>query len=152
MYSVVLQDLKLCLFRFLFFTAIRRPVVATNIMSTAGATTANISFIIPIIAYTPENYTIRYTGETFQTTQATSILRMSSDNISMVNERYMFTLRGLEEADTYSFTVDSTNCNGTTSTAVMNFTTISTRKGGMGRIHTQFISCIAQFNTESGLV
>ena len=134
MYSVVLQDLKLCLFRFHFFTAISRPVVATNIMSTAGATTANISFIIPNIAYTPENYTIRYTGETFQTTQATSMLRMSSDNISMVNESYVFMLRGLEEADTYSFTVDSTNCNGTTSTAVMNFTTISTRKKGMGHM------------------
>ena len=100
-------------------------------MSAAGATTANISFIIPNIAYTPENYTIRYTGETFQTTQATSMLRMSSDNISMVNESYMFMLRGLEEANTYTYTVDSTNCNGTTSTAVMNFTTISTRKGGM---------------------
>ena len=59
---------------------------------------------------------------------------MSSDNISMVNEKYMFTLRGLEEADTYSFTVDSTNCNGTTSTAVMNFTTISTSKEDMGHM------------------
>ena len=100
-------------------------------MSAAGATTANISFIIPNIAYTPEDYTIRYTGETFQTTQATSMLRMSSDNISMVNESYMFMLRGLEEANTYTYTVDSTNCHGTTSTTVMNFTTISTRKGGM---------------------
>ena len=115
-----------------FFTAISSPVVATIIMLSAGATTANISFIIPTIAYTPENYTIRYTGETFQTTQATLMLRMSSDNISTVNERYMFMLRGLEEANTYIYTVDSTNCNGTTSTAVMNFTTESTRKKGMG--------------------
>ena len=122
----------MCLFQFLSFTVISLPDVATNVMSSVGATTANISFIIPTIAYTPENYTIRYTGETFQTTQATSMLRMSSDNISTVNERYMFTLRGLEEANTYIYTVDSTNCNGTTSTAVMNFTTISTRKEGMG--------------------
>ena len=114
-------------------------------MSSVGATTANISFIIPTIAYTPENYTIRYTGETFQTTQATSMLRMSSDNISAVNERYMFTLRGLEEDNTYSFTVDSTNCNGTTSTAVMNFTTESTCKEGMGKVHTQFVSSIDQY-------
>ena len=119
---------NLCASHFPFFTASSSPVVATNVMSTAGATTATISFIIPIIAYTPENYTIRYTGETFQTTQATSMLMMSSDNISTVNERYMFTLRGLEEANIYNFTVDSTNCNGTTSTAVMKFTTISTRK------------------------
>ena len=98
-------------------------------MSAAGATTANISFIMPNIAYTPENYTIRYTGQAFQTTQAT--LRMSSDNIGMVNESYMFMLRGLEEANTYTYTVDSINCNGTTSTAVMSFTTISTSKGGM---------------------
>ena len=117
-----------CASHFPFFTASSRPVVATKVMSTAGATTANISFIIPNIAYTPENYTIRYTGETFQTTQATLLLRMSSDNISTVNERYIFTLRGLEEANIYNFTVDSTNCHGTTSTAVMNFTTISTCK------------------------
>ena len=108
-------------------------------MSSAGATTTNISFIIPNIAYTPENYTIRYTGETFQATQATSMLRMSSDNISAVNERYMFTLRDLEEANTYNFTVDSTNCHGTTSTAVMNFTTISTCKECIGRVHTKFL-------------
>ena len=119
---------------FSFFIAISRPVVATNVMLSDGATTANISFIIPIIAYTPENYTIRYTGETFQTTQATSMLRMSSDNISMVNESYVFMLRDLEEANTYSFTVDSTNCNGTTSTAVMNFTTEPTRKEGMSHM------------------
>ena len=123
-----------------------RPVVATSVISTAGAITANISFIIPNIAYTPENYTIRYTGKTFQTTQATSMPRMSSDNISAVNERYMFTLRGLEEANTYNFTVNSTNCHGTTSTAVMNFTTISTRKEGMGRVHAQFISSIDQYS------
>ena len=110
---------------------ISAPVVATNIISAAGATTANISFIISNIAYTPESYTIRYTGQTFQTTPATSMLRMSSDNISMVNESYIFTLRGLEEANTYTYTVHSTNCHGTTSTAVMSFTTVSTCKGGM---------------------
>ena len=121
----------ICVYLIFFFIASSRPVVATSVISTVGATTANISFIIPNIAYTPESYTIRYTGETFQTTQATSMLRMSSDNISMTNEKYMFTLRGLEEANTYSFTVDSTNCNGTTSTAAMNFTTESTCKKGM---------------------
>ena len=36
---------------------------------------------------------------------------------------YSVLLEGLEEANTYNYTVNAFNCNGTTTTDVMNFTT-----------------------------
>ncbi|XP_019849961.1 PREDICTED: hemicentin-1-like [Amphimedon queenslandica] len=100
------------------------PVPATNVKVTPGTTTAAISFIIPNIAYTPETYSVKYTGAILQTTQATSIIRMSSSNITAINEEFMIMLTGLEEDNTYAYTVDSTNCLGTTSTVEMSFRTL----------------------------
>uniref|UniRef100_A0A1X7UYM6 Soluble interferon alpha/beta receptor OPG204 n=1 Tax=Amphimedon queenslandica TaxID=400682 RepID=A0A1X7UYM6_AMPQE len=102
------------------------PVPATNVKVTPGTTTAAISFIIPNIAYTRETYSVKYTGAILQTTQATSIIRMSSSNISAINEEFMIMLTALEEDNTYTYTVDSTNCLGTTSTAEMSFRTLPT--------------------------
>ena len=53
---------------------------------------------------------------------------MSTVNITDVNVRYQITLSNLEEANTYNFTVVSTNCIGSTSTVVMNFTTLPSCK------------------------
>ena len=116
-----------------YFLAQSLPVAATNVMATPGdtaltATTANISFTIPNIAYTPETYSVNYTGMTLQTTEVTSILQMSSDNISAINEEFTIMLAGLEEDNIYTYTVDSTNCLGTTSTVEMSFRTIPTCK------------------------
>ncbi|XP_019851148.1 PREDICTED: hemicentin-1-like [Amphimedon queenslandica] len=107
------------------------PVAATNVMATPGntalnATTAAISFIIPNIAYTPEAYSVKYTGMTFQTTEQTSMIRMSSDDITATNQEFTIMLTGLEEDNTYTYTVDSTNCLGTTSTVQMSFSTLPT--------------------------
>ena len=109
------------------------PVAATNVMATPGdtaltATTANISFTIPNIAYTPETYSVKYTGMTLQTTQATSVIRMNSSNIATINQEFTIMLTGLEEDNTYTYTVDSTNCLGTTSTVEMSFRTLTTCK------------------------
>ena len=49
---------------------------------------------------------------------------MSSSNISATNEQYSIILSGLEEDNTYSFTIVSTNCIGSTDTSIMNFTTL----------------------------
>uniref|UniRef100_A0A1X7SJP2 Fibronectin type-III domain-containing protein n=1 Tax=Amphimedon queenslandica TaxID=400682 RepID=A0A1X7SJP2_AMPQE len=102
------------------------PVAATNVTATPGTTTAAISFIIPNIAYTPEAYSVKYTGITFQTTEQTSMIRMSSDNITATNQEFTIMLTGLEEDNTYTYTVDSTNCLGTTSTVQMSFSTLPT--------------------------
>ncbi|XP_019858998.1 PREDICTED: protein sidekick-1-like [Amphimedon queenslandica] len=103
-----------------------QPVPAINVTATPGTTTAAISFIIPNIAYTPETYSVKYTGAILQTTEETSIIRMSSSNISAINEEFIIMLIGLEEDDTYTYTVDSTNCLGTTSTVEMSFRTFPT--------------------------
>ncbi|XP_011407562.1 PREDICTED: neogenin-like [Amphimedon queenslandica] len=102
------------------------PVSAINVTATPGTTTAAISFIIPKIAYTPETYSVKYTGAISQTTQATSIIRMSSYDITAINQEFTIMLNGLEEDNTYTYTVDSTNCLGTTSTVEMSFRTLPT--------------------------
>ncbi|XP_019853121.1 PREDICTED: adhesion G-protein coupled receptor G6-like [Amphimedon queenslandica] len=107
------------------------PVTATNVTATPGttslnATTAAISFTIPNIAYTPENYSVKYTGAILQTTEQTSIIKMSSDNITATNQEFTIILTGLEEDTNYTYIIDSTNCLGTTSTAEMSFRTIPT--------------------------
>ena len=53
---------------------------------------------------------------------------MSTNSITDVNVRYQITLSNLEEANTYNFTVVSTNSIGSTSTEVMNFTTLPSCK------------------------
>ena len=104
------------------------PVAATNVTATPGTATAAISFIIPNIAYTPETYSVNYTGMTLQTTEVTSVIRMNSSNISTINQEFTIMLTGLEEDNTYTYTVDSTNCLGTTSTVEMLFRTHPTCK------------------------
>ena len=44
--------------------------------------------------------------------------------ILATDSKYSVLLEGLEEANTYNYTVNAINCNGTTSTDVMNFTTL----------------------------
>ena len=78
-----------------------------------GTTTAAISLIIPNIAYTPETYSVKYTGVILQATQATSIIRRGFSNIATINQEFTIMLTGLEEDNTYTYTVDSTNCLGT---------------------------------------
>ena len=104
------------------------PDPVTDVSVTVGQTTATISFTVPAIAYTPETYNINYTGLEFQSTLTSSSQVMSTVNITDVNVRYQITLSNLEEANTYNFTVVSTNCIGSTSTVVMNFTTLPSSK------------------------
>ena len=104
------------------------PYPVTDVSVTVGQTTANISFTVPAIAYTAEIYNINYTGIEFQSTLNSSLQVVSTDNITDVNVRYQITLSNLEEANTYNFTVVSTNCIGSISTVVMNFTTLPSCK------------------------
>ena len=103
---------------FIINTAQRNPYPAIDISSTAGQTNSTIYFTIPSIAYTPEIYHINYIGLELQN----SIV--GTDNIAAVNLMYQIMLTGLEEANTYNFTVVSTNCIGNTSSQTMSFTTL----------------------------
>ena len=53
---------------------------------------------------------------------------MGTDNITAVNLMYQIILTDLEEANTYNYTVVSTNCIGNTSSETMNFTTLPSCK------------------------
>ena len=99
------------------------PNEAVYVSASPGPTTANITFTILNIAYTPENYSISYEGLELQTTITDSMTVMSSSNINATNEQYSIMLSGLEEDNTYSFVVISSNCFGSTNTSIMNLTT-----------------------------
>ena len=114
---------------FLFIcTAQRSPYAAINISSTVGQTNCTIYFTIPSIAYTPEIYHINYIGLELQNTLTTSSSLVGTNNITAVNMMYQIILTDLEEANTYNFTVVSTNCIGNTSSETMNFTTLPASK------------------------
>ena len=104
-------------------TAARLPSPATNISTSVTTTTANITFTIPAIAYTPEQYYIEYIGEELQNELSTSNIVNGENNITITNQKYTITLTGLEEANTYNFTVVSENCLGTTRVPIDTFTT-----------------------------
>ena len=53
---------------------------------------------------------------------------MGTNNITAVNLIYQIILTGLEEANTYNFTVVSTNCIGNTSSETLNFSTLAARE------------------------
>ena len=104
-----------------FFIAARSPYVPGNVVTTVTQTTATITFTIPAIAYTPE---IQYIGLELQNVLSSSTSVMGLDDITVINASYSITPSGLEEANTYEFTVVSTNCIGNVTTEVMEFTTL----------------------------
>ena len=106
----------------------RKPFVPQIISVNVSTTSSIVVFTIPSIAYTSENYSIQYIVFDFQNTLINSMNIQGTNNISAVNEMYQITLSNLEEANTYNFTVVSTNCIGSTSTVVMNFTTLPSCK------------------------
>ena len=94
------------------------PVSSINV--TPGTTNVTIFFTVPDIAYyTVETYSINYTDLELQNT-LTSYYNSTSARVQK-----SISLTGLEEYHNYSFIIVSTNCIGSTSTAVMNFTTLS---------------------------
>ena len=71
---------------------------------------------------------IQYIGQELQNVLRSSTLVTGPDDITVINATYSITLSGLEEANTYEFTVVSTNCIGDATMEVMNFITLSACK------------------------
>ena len=112
-------------FHLFCFTAPRQPFVPVNVTTTVTETTATITFIVPVIAYTPEMHYIQYIGQELQNVLRGSTPVTGPDDINVINTTYSIMLTGLEEANTYDFTVVSTNCIGDATTEVMKFITLS---------------------------
>ena len=99
------------------------PHPATSVIVTPGTTNVTISFTVPDIAYyAVETYSINYTDLELQNTSTS----YCNSTFSRVQKSILLT--GLEEYHNYSFIIVSTNCIGSTSTALMNFTTLSSSK------------------------
>ena len=97
------------------------PVSSINV--TPGTTNVTISFTVPDIAYyAVETYSINYTDLELQIT-STSYCKSTSARVQK-----SISLTDLEEYHSYSFIIVSTNCIGSTNTAPMNFTTLSSSK------------------------
>ena len=102
-------------------------------MSNPLPDSANITFTITSVTYTPETYSIQYGI-------SASNLDLTSDNVTsrgvdtvhsfigLTNEVYSITLTGLTINTNYSFRVVAMNTNGSSSTDVFNFTTAEARE------------------------
>ena len=71
---------------------------------------------------------IQYIGQELQNVLRDSPSITGSNDITVIDETYNIILTGLEEANTYDFTVVSTNCIGDATTEMMEFTTLSACK------------------------
>ena len=99
-------------------------VVSVN----ATLTNATITFSVERIAYTNESYVISFRGEERDMEERKSNTVSGTLDIIAVNSEYTISLRNLEENTIYYYTVTAINCIGNTSTAEMNFTTLSNCK------------------------
>ena len=110
---------------FPFSSGTSPPFTPVQVQSTVTTTTANISWTVPVTAYTPENYTVSFYGLELQPElNQSSLIVGDPTDILATDHMYFALLEGLEEANTYSYTVNAINCNGTTTTDLMNFTTL----------------------------
>ena len=110
------------------YSAARPPFTPVNVTTIVTSTTAIITFTVPAIAYTPEEHYIQYIGLQLQNEQKISSKIVGQNILSTINVEYSITLGGLEEDNTYNFSVVSVNCIGSVTTSTMNFTTLPSCK------------------------
>ena len=92
-----------------------------------SSNSALVHWIVPYIAYTPEEYIVYYgTSQTFLS-RRTSVLSSPTD-LAVTNATYASNLTGLEANRAYYFYINSTNSYGGVLTMIMNFTTLEAGK------------------------
>lgn len=89
--------------------------------TTLSAENAEISWLIPFVAYTPENYTVVY-GRDPGLLNYSSDLVVGSDDITRANQMFSVTLNGLLANTTYYYQVTARNSIGTNSSNVEEIT------------------------------
>ena len=80
-----------------------------------------IQWIIPYIAYTPEDYIVLYGKEVDELNERSDTI--SSDDFTAINTLHTVMIVGLLPSTQYYFLIKSTNTYGSVSTEVMSFTT-----------------------------
>ncbi|XP_065904304.1 receptor-type tyrosine-protein phosphatase delta-like isoform X2 [Dysidea avara] len=85
----------------------------------------NISWVVPTIVFDQETYTVQY-GTDMTMLQSTSELIQGSSNRNVTNGNFFVNITGLTPFTRYYYVITATNTVGSTSTAIMNFTTDET--------------------------
>ena len=127
-HNYVIIDIVIESILIVIHSAARPPLTPVNVTKIVTSTTAIITFIVPAIAYTPEEHYIQYIGLELQNEQKISSAIVGPSNLSTINVEYSITLGGLEEDNTYNFSVMSVNCIGSVTTSTMRFTTLPSFK------------------------
>ena len=118
------------------------PLQPSNLMST-GIThnTATIQWTVPMIAYTPENYTVHF-GTSPGSLTPFSQQRQSGDNFTATNLQFSVELTGLSAGTTHYYLVVAVNSVGSTASVEQSFNTTELRKLAKGHIQVvMFIWC-----------
>ena len=92
-------------------------VMVVNVSSSSAV----ITWIIPSVAYTFEQYRVNYGPSAGSLTMSSEVL--DGDDLDAVNVTYEVTLTGLEPYSTYYIQVVSTNSESSSSTSLLSFTT-----------------------------
>ena len=100
-------------------SAAHPPFTPVNVTTIVTPTTAIITLIVSPIACMPEEQYIQYIGLELQNEQKISSAIVGPSNLSTINVEYSITLGGLEEDNTYNFSVVSVNCIGSVTTSTM---------------------------------
>ena len=104
--------------------AITQPLIPniTNLITTPYS--VNISWIVTIIAYDVETYTIHYGTDSM--ILADNIVIMGNTDLSAINEVFTVNINALTPFTKYYYIVSASNSVGTTNTSVMTFMTNET--------------------------
>ena len=104
--------------------AITQPLIPniTNLITTPYS--VNISWIVTIIAYDAETYTVHYGTDSM--TLADNIVIMGNNDLSAINEVFTVNINALTPFTKYYYIVSASNSVGTTNSSVMIFMTNET--------------------------
>ena len=112
----------------LYLLPIGPPVVPTNIIVTnITGTSAVITWTIPYVAFTFEQYRVQY-GLDFDSLLMSSEVLYSGPGFNAVNETYSITLTNLNPLSQYYFKVEASNSEESSNTSIMMFTTVEDGK------------------------
>ena len=100
------------------------PMQPTNLrVSSPGATTVTVEWTVPLIAYTPETYVVRYSDATLTRQVLMSDPVGSGADFDAVDQTFSVELTGLEPNTVYNYQVMSENTVSTTASALQSLTT-----------------------------
>ena len=95
-------------------------------------TTATISWIIPQVLYTPENYTVLFGTSMDELNMISSVVNANNIDdlmfITATNAQYNVTIQGLNINVVYYYQVESVNTIGKNYSSISNFTTSESGK------------------------